>query len=80
MVLIKTWEQEVGKVKQYKYYDYYVWRLKDFKEFLKLIEDGTIRVTFKIDIFRKGPKIGEIDDRGVSFEIQELELERLYDK
>ena len=60
LVLIKSWEQTIKKVKHYKYYDYYVWHLKSFEEFLKLIEDGTIRVTFKIDVYRKGPKEGEI--------------------
>ena len=80
LVLVKSWEQEIDKVKHYKYYDYYVWQLKSFEEFLKLVEEGTIRVTFKIDIYRRGPKVGCVNDRGVSFEIQELELERLYEK
>ncbi len=80
LVLIRAWEQVIEKNRHYRYYDYYVWQLKSFEEFLKLIEDGTIRVTFKVDFHRKEPKIGLIDDKGVSFEIQELELERLYNK
>ncbi len=80
LILIKVWEQTIDKVKHYKFYDYYIWKLKSFNEFLKLIEDGTIRVTFKIDIYKKGPKKGEICNRGIVFEIQELELNKLYDK
>ncbi len=77
--LVKYWEQESGNIKYYRYYDYVLWELKPFEEFLKLLKDGTIRATFGVDIIKTGEKMGKINDRGISFEIQELDLEKLYE-
>lgn len=80
MALVKTWPNTINDEEYYKYYDIDFYKLKSFKEFLKLIEDGTIRVTFKIGIFKKGRRAGEIHDRGTSFEIQEIDMLKLFDK
>ncbi len=80
LFIIKAWEKREQDKVFYKYYDYYVLKLKDFKEFLKLLEQGIIRVNFKIDVHKKGPKVGDIDDKGTTFEVEELDLEKLYEK
>ena len=80
LFLIKAWDKLEDKTKYYKYYDYSIYKKVSFKEFLDLLEEGTIRVTFRIDIYKKGSKIGEIIDKGTSFEIQEIELEKLFKK
>ena len=80
LYLIKAWEKKENKDKFYKYYDYDLYKLISFAQFLTLIEDGTIRVTFRINVFKKGPKKDKIDDKGTSFEIQELDLLKLYQK
>ena len=80
LFMIKVWEKNENGERFYKYYDYYLLKLKDFKDFLKLIELGIIRVSFNVDIYRKGPKEGDIDDKGTVFEIEELDLEKLYQK
>jgi len=79
LAFIKAWPKLVKEVEYYKYYDIEFYQLKTFKEFLKLLEDGTIRVSLKIGMFHSGKRKGEIHDRGTSFEIQELDLEKLFD-
>lgn len=63
----------------YKYYKIKFYRIKNFETFLKLIENGTIGVVFKIGVFRFGDRKGEPHDHGTSFQINEDNLELLYD-
>lgn len=60
--------------------DYNLFNIKSFEEFLKLMEQGKIRITFKIDIFWEGARQGEIHDRGTRFKIQEIEMQKLFSK
>ena len=62
----------------YKYLDYDCFILKDFNHFIKCIEEGYIRITFKISLTRTGPKKGQIRDHGTSFDIKETDIEQLY--
>lgn len=80
LYLIKAWEKNENNHKMYKYYDYNLYELINFKDFLELITNGTIRVTFHINIIKRGPEKGQIDDKGTNFEIQELDLLKLYRK
>lgn len=80
MALVKAWPNNIDNETYYKYYDIDFYKLKTFEEFIRLIEDGTIRVTFKIGIFKKGVRAGEIHDRGTAFEIQEIDMLKLFDK
>lgn len=80
MALIKAWPNIISGEEYYKYYDIDFYKLKTFTEFLKLIEDGTIRITFKIGVFKDGSKKNQIHDRGTGFEIQELDLLKLFEK
>lgn len=68
-----------GKVYfHYKNIEFY--RLKSFDTFLKLIELGVVRVLFHIGIVKSGERLGELHDRGTSFQIQEKDLTKLFDK
>ncbi len=80
LVLVKAWEKQESKVSYYRYYDYNIYELVEFKDFLNLLESGIIRVTFRIQIYKKGSKVGQVNDLGTSFEIEELDLEKLYRK
>lgn len=80
LAFIKAWPKTVKGTDYYKYYEIQFFELKDFDIFLKLIEHGIIRVTFKIGVFRDGPREGEIHDRGTSFEIQEENINELFNK
>ncbi len=73
---VKRWNLD-GKI-YYKYMRITFFKLKDFQTFLKLIEDGTIRVVFKLSYFKSGPHFGEFHDHGTSFEIKEEDLKKLF--
>ena len=64
----------------YKYIELSFYKLKSFDYFIKAIEKGIIRVTFKISVFTSGKRIGQIHDHGTSFEVKEKDLSFLYEK
>lgn len=81
LVILKVWSKKIEEQDWYKYYDIEFFKLKDFYMFLKLIEDGTIRVTFKVTINKnKSYHPRQVTDHGTSFEIQDLDIEKLYNK
>lgn len=80
LVIIKAQHKFVNE-KEFFYYkriDFY--KFKDFNSFLKLIEDGTIKVCFKLDIYPTGIKEGKINNHGTDFSIKEENIEKLFDK
>lgn len=62
----------------YKRIDFY--KIKGLDTFVNLIEDGTIKVCFKINVYTDGPKEGKIDNHGTDFSIKEEDIEKLYTK
>ena len=77
---IKAQRKKINNIEhfRYQYIDFY--KLKNFDEFIKLIENGKIVITFKIGRFRTGKKRGQIHDHGTAFVINENALEELYYK
>jgi hypothetical protein len=69
-----------NKVEYYKYNKICFYKLKSFDDFINLVDNGTIRITFNIGIFFNGKKAGKTHDHGTSFEIQEEDLIKLYNK
>lgn len=55
------------------------YRLKDFDTFINLIDKGIVEATFKINVFRREKDFGKYM-HGTTFEIQEGNLLKLYDK
>lgn len=80
LALVKSWGKKELDKDYYKYYDIDFYELKTFDEFLKLIEEGVIRITFRITIFTKGINKGQLNDKGTIFEIQELDTYKMYNK
>lgn len=64
----------------FKYTKIKFYKLKNFEEFIKLIKQGKIRVTFKVSIYKKGRKKGKTYDHGTGFDIKEEDLLQLYDE
>jgi len=69
----------VGKTEYFKYSDIKFYKLRDFETFLLLIEIGVITITFNIDFFRDGPRLGQVYDRGTCFSISHGYLGFLYE-
>lgn len=80
MCLVKAQRKYEFPYVYYRYTDYNFYVLKSFEDFIKAIENGIIKITFKINVFTKGHKQGEIHDHGTSFDINEDDLEKIYYK
>ena len=63
---------------RYKNDNYY--KLRGFNYFIDLIECGKISVTFRIGVFKRGKRKGQIHDHGTQFNINEDDLELLFEK
>ena len=63
----------------FKYDRINFYKIKGFNHLIKLIDEGIINVTFKIGVFRDGPRKGQIHDRGTDFSIKKKNLGMLYD-
>lgn len=62
----------------FKYNNITFYQIKGFNHLIKLIDDGLINVTFKIGVFRDGPRKDQTHDRGTDFSIKQENLELLY--
>jgi len=51
----------------------------DLNNFIDLIEKGSIRITFKIGVFKNGPRIGTTHNHGTGFDIIRKDIKMLYD-
>ena len=50
----------IEKQKYFKYTNISIYKLKDFEKFINYIENGLIRITFKVGVFRKENSKGTI--------------------
>ena len=64
----------------FHYYEITFYMSKGFNKFIDLIEEGIIKTTFMIGFYKSGPKFGKMNNHGVSFDISENNLERLFIK
>ena len=65
--------------KQYFHYNQInFYMLKDFNTFINLIENGMIKTTFMIGVYKTGVKKGQMNSHGVGFDIAESNLEKLF--
>lgn len=55
----------------FKYTKINFYKLKDFEKFINLLEQGKIRITFKVGVYKKGVKKGKTYDHGTGFDIKE---------
>lgn len=80
LAIVNAWTNEVDHWNYFKYYkiDFYV--LKSFETFLDLIKNGTIRITFKVGIYRDENYYGKTYNHGCGFAISEKDIKKLYYK
>ncbi len=64
----------------YHYHKIDFYKLKSFDNFLKLINDGIIEITFKIGFHNDDKKYGKVYDHGTDFSINVNSIDLLYDK
>lgn len=64
----------------YKYYRIDFYLLKNFDTFLELLESDIIQVKLKVGVIKSGENKGKLHDYGTSFDINELNFEKLFHK
>jgi hypothetical protein len=79
LAIIKYDEKEDFS-KYVKFEQINIYKIKSFLHFLKLLEKGKIRISFKIGLHKEKEQFGQIYNRGVAFDIFEEDLGELYNK
>lgn len=80
LALVKATKKIIKGETYYKYHDIKFYKIKNFDSFLRLIEQGKIRVNLRLGIYRSGKREGTMHDRGTAFQIRESELLQLFDE
>lgn len=80
IAFIEAKKKTVNGIEYFKYISITFYKFKGFKEFINLINNGLIRVTFKISLFKKGSRFGELHDHGTGFDIRKKDFSKLFDE
>lgn len=78
LAVVSAWPNKIDGWNYFKYYKMEIYKLKDFNTFINLIENGTIKVTIKIDIHLNEKNYGKTYDHGCGFTIEQHNLTKLY--
>ena len=78
LAIVNAWPKKVDGWNYFRYHKIDFYLFKDFETFLKLIEDGIIRITLKVDIHLDEKNYGKTYDHGCGFAIQEKDITKLY--
>lgn len=70
---------ELGQI-FYRFTKYKFYKLKNFDDFLKSLEKGYIRISFTINTFKIGKRIGQIYDHGTCFNIHKNHIDSTFNE
>ena len=78
LAIVNAWPNNIDGWNYFKYYkiDFYI--IKNFDKFLKLLEEGIIKIMFKAGIYLEDKWYGKTYDHGCGFAIQESDITKLY--
>lgn len=79
LALISVDKKIINGKKFFKYSTLNLYKLRGFDDFIDLIENGFIKITFKIGVFRDTKRLGKIHDRGTAFSIEEKNINKLFE-
>lgn len=80
LALIHSDSKIINGKEFFKYTNIEFYKFNNFDKFIKAINNGLIRITFKVGVFKSGPKKGNIHDHGTGVDINEKNLLSLYTK
>ena len=80
LALIKSNRKTKNNIEYFHYQSINFYKLKSISTFLKLLEEGVIRIYICLGIYKSGPKKGQEHDHGINFGIKECNLLKLYDE
>lgn len=70
---------ELNKI-YYKYNNIKFYKLISFNNLLVSIKNGNTKITFRIGVYKKGKKIGQLYDHGTTFSINEEKITELFEE
>ena len=79
LALVNAFKTKKNNKIYFKYYKINFYILKDFNTFINLIENGKIKVIFKISNYYKKEKYGKINSRGIGFAIKKEDILELFE-
>lgn len=79
LAVVKAWPNRIGGVEYFKYYKMNIYILRDFNSFLKALEDGVIRLQFKIGNYYDEKRYGMVYSHGIGFAIGESNLDKVFE-
>jgi len=79
LALVKAYSKTINSEEYFYYNKIKFFKLSSFDDFVYLLENGYITITFKIGVFKSGNRFGQIHDRGTDFSISEDDITKLYD-
>ena len=79
LTLVKAWTNNINGVEHFKYYKMNIYILKSFDAFIEALENGFIRVSFKIGNHYELERYGDVQAHGVGFVIKEEDLDKIFD-
>lgn len=80
LCFVKYDSKLVSGNKYYKYVDMKFFKFKGMDTFFRLLENGNIRIYFCLGVYKSGYKKGMEHDHGVTFDIKESDLCKLYEE
>ena len=80
LAVVNAWNKKIDNTEYYKYYKLSFYKLYSFEKFIDLIENGTIKITIKVDIHTGENNYGKTYDHGCGFSIKEEDLTKLFKK
>lgn len=78
LAIINAWQKKIDGWNYFKYYKINYYTLKSFSKFIKMIENGKIRLTLKIGIYLDKENYGKMYDHGCGFGIHEEDIKDLF--
>ena len=80
LAIVRADSKIVNGKEYFCYSEINFYELTNFEQFITLIECGVITISFSIDVFKSGKRIGQIHDHGTSFSIDVDNIEELFNK
>ena len=79
LAYVKASKKKIGAINYYRYYSIYLYYLKDFKTFLKLIENGNLEISLISRISKSGEDRGRYRNKNIEFAIKKDNINLLFD-
>ena len=80
LVYVKAISKFLSNILYFKYIDANYYKLKNFDNFINCIENGSIRIAFRISVFKNEYRFGQIHDHGTTIQIDQYKLSNLFQK